>query len=138
MRAVSGRSASRFASLLCLTSLLGLTVALGACGDDDPPTPAGDAGPADASAADAGPPGDAGPRDLGPGDAGPRDMGGRRDLGPRDDAAVPEGCDPMSGIECDGDWLGRCTPECGARASRSPSERSVPRPIQRFSFRSAR
>src|SRR6185295_17993383 len=77
------------------------------------------------------PHGDGGGSDLGPA----TDMGtGLVDLGPGVDAGHPgtdggggtdahvagPGCDPVSGIECDGDWTGRCTPACGAGECCSP------------------
>ena len=97
----------RFSSAL---GCLGVTVSvlLGCGGDDDRPPSSADLG-MDASASDAG------ADDLGSA----RDLG-RHDLGPRGDAAVSAGCDPASGIECDGDWLGRCTPECAATECCSP------------------
>jgi hypothetical protein len=116
MSAIPARSVSRRLALLASLAL----AALGACGDDE--TPPTDAGRTDAGPPDAGPPADLGPRDLGLRDLGPSDLGARRDLGPRGDAAVPEGCDPVSGIECDGDWLGRCTPECAATECCSPQD----------------
>jgi hypothetical protein len=59
----------------------------------DPDTGLPDTGPPDAGF-DAGPPDagfDAGPPDAGDVDAGPL-----------------EGCNPLTGVECDGDWTGRC------------------------------
>lgn len=43
-------------------------------------------------------------------DAGPSDAGSPVDGG----MVVSEGCNPDIGIECDGDWEGRCTPACAA------------------------
>src|SRR5689334_2596694 len=48
-----------------------------------------------------------------PPDGGPTDAGTRPDAH-FDAGPVPEGCDPVSGIECDGDWSDRCTPACAA------------------------
>jgi hypothetical protein len=59
---------------------------------------------------DGGPDGDP---DAGRMDAGPA----RRDAGPR---WVSPDCNPETGIECDGDWAGRCTPACGEEECCSP------------------
>ena len=59
MSAMSARFTWR---LLPLFTSLALAVLPACSDDDDAPAPPGDAGPVDASAADAGPPGDAGPR----------------------------------------------------------------------------
>jgi hypothetical protein len=75
-------------------------------------------------------PGDAG---VSP-DAGGMDSGSAPDTGTTDagttldanrpdtnsDSGVPPGCDPASGIECDGDWMGMCTPACAATECCSP------------------
>ncbi len=36
------------------------------------------------------------------------------------DSGVPVGCNPTTGIECDGDWTGMCTPACAADHCCSP------------------
>lgn len=54
-------------------------------------------------------------------DAGASDSG--IDAAPRTDAGetwTGEGCDPVRGIECDGDWSGRCEPGCAADECCSP------------------
>jgi hypothetical protein len=57
---------------------------------------------------------DAGPPDAGPPDAGPADTG------PTVDGAVATSCNPTTGIQCDGDWEGRCAPACAAGECCSP------------------
>lgn len=58
-----------------------------------------------------------------------RDSGAPVDSGPRPDSGdchPPEGpppfsgCHPTMGIECDGDWAGRCSPACSASECCSP------------------
>jgi len=95
---------------------LAAALLLAACGDPvATPTDAG-AG-MDAGAEDAG-------TDAGPGDAGAdsgTDAGtdaGREDAGPP--PWVGPGCDPERGVECDGDWTGRCDPACEASECCSP------------------
>jgi hypothetical protein len=39
---------------------------------------------------------------------------------PGDGGTVPPGCNPDGGIECDGDWEGRCTPACAASECCAP------------------
>lgn len=86
---------------------LGLALALAACGEP----PALDAG---ATGMDAGL--DAG-HDAGL-DAGAD--GGHDGGAPDATAWVGPGCDPVVGIECDGDWAGRCDPGCAPTECCSP------------------
>jgi hypothetical protein len=100
------RSRFRLVTLALVLSVVG-------CGDDDGPAGSPDGG-MDSAVPDAGPP------DSGPPDAGPPDAG----------AWIGEGCDPATGIECDGHWEGRCTPECDDDACCAPvggSFRCMPR-----------
>lgn len=82
---------------------------------------------------------DGGRMDAGPMDAGPmveRDAGAdagafEPDAGSDGGTSMPDGaivdpppateCDPVGGVECDGDWTGRCDPAC------APTECCVPR-----------
>ena len=86
-----------------LVSLALLLLAAGplGCGDDDRGGGGDmDGGPPDTGAFDGGPP------DTGTFDAGPPT--------PR------EGCNPETGIECDGDWAERCSPACPSGECCSP------------------
>lgn len=58
----------------------------------------------------------------GPPDAGATDDAPPMDSGPRPDTGgiVPEGCNPETGIECDGDWSDRCSPACAPTECCSP------------------
>jgi hypothetical protein len=60
------------------------------------------------------PPIDGGARDASMRDAGPRPDGGPAACGTPEGPLPFEGCNPESGIECDGDWSDRCTPACSA------------------------
>lgn len=82
--------------------VFGVLLLLSACGDDGAPD-AGSDGGADASGLDAGR--DAGARDAGPPDA---------------DPWAHPGCNPEIGVECDGDWAGRCAPACSRAECCSP------------------
>ena len=98
-----------------------LAVVFLGCGDDDASGPfdaGSDASHMDATTSDTGPVGDSG-FDAGM-DAGPPDAG--FDAGPPDAGfdAGPEGCDPVLGVECDGDWEGRCPTACAATECCSP------------------
>ncbi len=110
----------RHLQLLCLLSLVA------AC---DGPEPSRDAGPDDAGM-------DAGrPRDASFDSAAPRDAAGSSDAapiadaGPRSDGGTAPratACDPVSGIECDGDWMGQCSPACADTECCIPLAGGVP------------
>lgn len=63
---------------------------------------------------------DAGPIDSGPRDAGPPLWDGGGICNPPEGPSPHPSCNPDDGIECDGDWSGRCTPACGADQCCSP------------------
>ncbi|MCB9595512.1 MAG: hypothetical protein H6719_22520 [Sandaracinaceae bacterium] len=95
-----------------LALALGLVVV--GCGEPAPLDAGADAGGMDAAAIDAG------AEDAGLVDAG-LDDAGLVDAGPQDASVwVGPGCDPVHGIECDGDWTGRCDPACAATECCSP------------------
>ncbi len=100
---------TRRVGLLLVGGVVSSLLVIG-CGDDDRPRPG-----IDAATMDGAPPGDGSvgidagsPVDAGT-DAGIRIDAGS-DAGDLDGGFV--GCNPVTGIECDGDWAGRCTPAC--------------------------
>ena len=96
----------------CAVSLSFVLLLCVGCGDDSAPADAGTDAGTDASP-DAGFDGgfDGGTDASLPDTSTPDAM--------RPDAAI-EGCDLVSGVECDGDWAGRCAPECGVDECCSP------------------
>jgi hypothetical protein len=96
-----------------------------ACNGGHDPTDSGTSG--DTGASDMTAP-DGGGTDLGGGSdsGGGTDLGGATDAGPHPDLGHVEfdggivGCDSTSGIECDGDWAGQCTPACAFGECCSP------------------
>jgi hypothetical protein len=93
-------------------------LALGCDGPSAIADAAVDGGRMDASAADAGP-GDAGPPDGGADGGTDAGMMSTPDGGP--DRPPATACDPLGGVECDGDWASECDPAC------PPSDCCVPR-----------
>src|SRR5262245_17619861 len=88
------RSPASLALFVCLS--------LVACNDRDRPDGDGGGFLDGGAAMDAPPTIDSGPRDAGQPDAGPGE------------------CNPEVGIECDGDWEGRCSETCAAEQCCSP------------------
>jgi len=106
------RILTKMRSALAAVSVL-VPLVLGCGGDDGAPdTGTTDTGTADTGAPDTGSPDTGAPdgamdagMDAGDGDGGPADAGV---------------CNPDTGIECDGDWAGRCPMSCGPSECCSP------------------
>ncbi|MDQ3031147.1 MAG: lysyl oxidase family protein [Myxococcota bacterium] len=68
---------------------------------------------------------DAGRIDGGPRDSGPSNWDGGGVCITPEGPSTHAGCNPVDGVECDGDWSDRCSPACSADQCCSPQRNSM-------------